>query len=81
MDFYKDETEAIKDKFNMLANIAKLGLDAFNESTFEKLLFSAFIQTKNASKYKIATQAHSGFGYLDLIIFFPDRADLYELKF
>ena len=81
MDFYNDEIEGIKDKFNLLANIAKLELDAFNESTFEKLIFSAFIQTKNASKYKIETQAHSELGYLDMIIFFPDRADLYELKF
>ena len=45
------------------------------------MLFEAFTLSKDASNYKIATQAYSGNGYLDVVIYFNDRADLYEFKF
>jgi hypothetical protein len=81
MDFYKDDTKIIADNIAKLVNIAKEGLDTLNESTFVKILFAAFIRSKNASQYKIVTQASSGGGYLDVIVYFNNRADLYELKF
>ena len=52
-----------------------------NENIFEKIIFSTYIRSKNSSKYIISSQAYSGTGYLDIIIYFGDRADLYELKF
>ena len=81
LDFYNDDVEVIREAIAKLANIAKKGLDTLNESTFEKILFTAFTYSKGASQYKIATQASSGEGFLDLVIYFSDRADIYELKF
>lgn len=81
LDFYNDDVEVIREAIAELANIAKKGLDTLNESTFEKILFTAFTYSKGASQYKIATQASSGEGFLDVVIYFSDRADIYELKF
>lgn len=71
----------IKKSLAELANIAKKNIETLNESIFEKIIFSAFIRSIKSSDYKFGSQIYNGKGYLDFIIYFGERVDIYELKF
>ena len=81
IDFYKDDLKTNAINIEKLINLAKKGLEDLNERTFGSIIFAAFLNSKNSMNYKIGLQSSSGNGYLDIIMYFHDRADIYELKF
>ena len=79
INFYQDDLKVNAKNIEKLINLAKKGLEELNERTFGSIIFAAFINSKNSINYKIGLS--SGNGYLDIIMYFHDRADIYELKF
>ena len=81
IDFHNDKIETIAKHIENLINISKNRLENLNEKTFGSILLGVFLVLKNNKNYTIGMNSSSGTGYLDLIIYFEDRADIYELKF
>jgi hypothetical protein len=73
----------MENNLSELVNIAKKKFKTMNEFTFSQIVFFAFTQSHQSEEDSLTNQHHHGkkFGISDMVLYFDDRADIYEFKY